>query len=165
MRQAICTVVHRDPVLKPPPPLQVFTGQLPFTEYKAAAKVTKSIIDGERPQRPLEGKKLGLSDEFWEIIQSSWAQEVGKRPPVDRFLEFLENATPDITVLDGLAEFDANSEDHIQQLRHVFGYGDNTLLGMREAETLVLVEVFDRVGLLTRRLAPPLNLTCFGFRS
>jgi len=117
--------------------------------------VTKSIIDGERPQRPPKGKKLGLSDEFWEIIQSSWAQEVEERPPVETFLEFLENATPDIPALEELVEFDASSEDDIQQLRHMFGYGDNTLLGMREDETLVLIEVFDRVGFLIQHLTPP----------
>jgi len=127
---------------------QVFTGQVPFAVYKTSAMVMKSIIDGERPQRPPKGKELGLSDEFWEIMQSSLAQEVEKRPPVETFVEFLEKATPDIVMLGELAEFDANSEDDIQRLRHMLEYGDNTLLGMREDEVLVLIEVFDRVGFL-----------------
>jgi len=131
--------------------LQVFTGQVPFAEYRASAMVTKSIMDGERPPRPSKGKKLGLSDEFWEIIQSSLAHEVEKRPPVETFVEFLEKATPDIAMLRELAEFDANSEDDIQRLGRMFGYGDNTLLGMREDEILVLIEVFDRVGSFIQR--------------
>ena len=105
------------------------------------------IIDGERPPRPAKGKKFGLSDEFWEIIQSSLVHVVEKRPPVSTFIDFLEKATPDIAILEELAEFDANSKEHIGKLHRMFQYGDNTLLGMRENETLAVIEVFDRVSL------------------
>lgn len=117
--------------------------------------ILKKIIDGERPQRPPKGKKLGLSDELWEIIQSSLAHEVEDRPPAGTFVEFLEKATPDVAVLKKLTEFDANSEGDIQKLRKMFEYGDNTLLGMRKDETLVAIEVFDRVGSLIQHLVPP----------
>lgn len=108
--------------------------------------VMKRIVEGERPSRPPKGEKLGLSDELWKVIQSSLAQEVEERPSVSAFVDFLGRVTPDVTVLKGLAEFDAKSERDIQELRRMFGYGDNTLLGMRENETLVLIEVFDRVS-------------------
>ena len=107
----------------------------------------KRITDGERPSRPSGGKKLGLSDELWEVIQSSLAQEAEERCPLSRFINFLEKATPDTAVLKALAEFDANNEEHITKLRRMFGCGDNTLLGMREEETLTVIEVFDRVKL------------------
>ena len=107
----------------------------------------KKIIDGERPPRPAKGKKSGLSDEFWEIIQPSLVHGVEKRPPVSTFIDFLEKATPDIAILEEPAEFDANSEEHIGKLHRMFQYGDNTLLGMRENETLAVIEVFDRVNL------------------
>ena len=93
--------------------LQVFTGQVPFPECKATAAVMKKIIDGERPLRPANGKKLGLSDDLWEIIQSSLAGRVEERSSVPKFVDFLKKATPDIAMLEELAEFDANSEDHI----------------------------------------------------
>ena len=111
----------------------------------------KKILDGERPPRPQKGKKLGLSDDLWEIIQSSLAHEAEKRPPVSTFLDVLEEVTPDIAALKELTEFDGNSEEHVQELRRMFGYGDNTLLGMREEETLVIIEVFDRVSFLACR--------------
>ena len=117
--------------------------------------VMQKIADGKRPPRPPKGEKLGLSDEFWEVIQSSLAHEVEKRPPVKTFVEFLEKATPNIAALEQLTEFDANSEDSIQMLRHMFGYGDNTLLGMRENETLTVAEVFDRVRALARHSFMP----------
>ena len=126
--------------------LQVFTGQLPFSECKASAIVVRRIVDGERPSRPPKGRKLGLSDEFWEIIRSSLAHEADERPSVSTFVDFLERATPDIAVLKRLTNFDANSEDDAQELHNMFEYGDNTLLGMRENETLVVAEVFDGVS-------------------
>jgi len=106
------------------------------------------IINGERPSRPSRGKELGLSDELWELVRSSWAQEVEERPSVSAFVDFLKKATPDISVLKGLTELDANSEEYTQKIHLVFGYGDNTLLGMREEDALVLIEIFDRVTAL-----------------
>ena len=132
----------------------MFTGQVPFAEDTTLEMTTKMVVGGdERPPRPPKGENLGLSDEFWEIVQSSLAHEVGRRPPVETFVEFLEKATPDIAVLKELTEFDANSEHDIQKLCHMFEYADNTLLGMREDETLVVIEVFDRVGPLIQHLA------------
>ena len=115
----------------------------------------KKILDGERPPRPPKGKELGLSDELWDIVQSSLAHEAEKRPPVSTFLDILEEITPDITTLKKLTEFDANSEEHVQELRRMFGYGDNTLLGMGEEETLVVIEIFDRVSFLARHASHP----------
>ena len=115
--------------------------------------VMASIITGKRPSRPPKGRDLGLSDELWGVIQSSLTHEVEKRPSASTFVHSLEKATPDIAALKGLTEFDASSQGHIQKLRHVFEYGDNTLLGMREKETLTVIEVFDRVSLPARCLS------------
>ena len=115
----------------------------------------KKILYGERPPRPPKGKKLGLSDDLWEIIQSSLVHEAEERPPVSTFLNILKEITPDITTLKELTEFDANYEKHVQELRRMFGYGDNTLLGMREEETLVVIEVFDRVSFLACHASHP----------
>lgn len=134
-------------VLKALPLPQVFTGQVPFPENKSMAVVMKRIINGERPQRPRQGETLGLSDELWEVIRSSLACELERRPSASTFVGSLEKATPDIAVLKELTKFDANSEGHIQKLRHMFELGDNTLLGMREKETLTVIEVFDQVSL------------------
>lgn len=137
---------------------QVFTGQIPFPENNASAIVIKRIIEGDRPSRPLEGLELGLSDELWEVVRFSLAHEAEERPSVSAFVDYLETATPDVAVLEELTEFDAESEGHIQKLCHMFEYEYNTLLGMREAETLVLIEVFDRVSdPLVHRLFAPLE--------
>ena len=126
----------------------MFTGQVPFPKDKSLAIVMKRIIDDERPPRPRRGRKLGLSDEFWGIIQSSLVQEVTERPSVSVFVDFLGRATPDIAVLKELARFDPNSEEHSKKLHHMFECGNNTLFGMREEETLIAIEVFDQVNLI-----------------
>ena len=144
--------------------LQVFTGQLPFSgiSISNSSQVALSIINGKRPPRPREGKELGLSDGLWEFIQLLLAHEAEERPSVSTFADFLEKTIRDFAVLTELTELDANSEEDIQKLRRVFGYGDDTFLGMRESETLVVVEVFDRVSLLVHCLSKPLQ--CPGFR-
>ena len=119
--------------------------------------VMKRIVDGMRPSRPQKGRKLGLSDGLWELIRTSLAHEAEERPSVSTFVDFLEKIIRDIAALKELTELDANSEDDIQKLRRVFGYGDNTFLGMRESETLVVIEVFDRVSLPAHRLFTPLK--------
>ena len=108
--------------------------------------VMKKTMDGERPSRPQKTTRLGLSDELWAVVQSSLAFKAEDRPPVSAFVDLLERAIPDMVMLEELTQFDANSDQHVEDLRYVFGYGDNTLLGMRESETLVLIEVFDRVS-------------------
>ena len=117
----------------------------------------KKIKAGEQLLRPSEGKELGLSDELWGLVQSSLTHEVEERPPVSAFLDFLEKATPNISVLRELVEFDVNSEDDIKKLRHMFEYEDNVLLGMREGETLMVIEIFDRVKPVAQHLFTPLD--------
>ncbi|KAF9789359.1 kinase-like domain-containing protein [Thelephora terrestris] len=127
--------------------IEVFTGQVPFPELTRPFAVTKKLVDGERPPRPPKASKLGLSNELWAAVQSLWAQEPGDRPPLDTFVDLLERVNPDMGLLEELKEFDANSDEHIAKLDYMLQYGDNALFGMREDESLVLIELFDRVGL------------------
>ena len=123
----------------------MFTGREPFPG-NTESSVTRKIANGKRPSRPRNVQKLRISDELWAGIKSLWAHEAVDRPPLSTFVGLLERANPDITLLEELMEFDVGSEDHIKMLRSVFDYGENELLGMREYESLILIEVFDRVG-------------------
>ena len=80
-----------------------------------------------------------------------------KRPSISTFVDFLEKAIPDIAALKELTGFDANSQGDIKRLRRVFESGNDALLGMREKESLVVIEIFDRVSLLARHLFAPLK--------
>ena len=122
----------------------MFTGKVPFSENKVFL-VTKKIADGERPPRPSKTTRLGLSDELWASIESLWAHEVADRPPASTFVDLLERVNPDIDSLEELTSFDPDSEEHLTKLQSIIKYRDNTLFGMREDESLVLIKLFDRV--------------------
>jgi hypothetical protein len=124
--------------------VQVFTGQVPFPENERSYIVIRKVAEGGRPPRPPKSTKLGLSDELWAVVQSSWSHEATDRPSLSTFVELLERVNPDIAVLEELTRFDVHSNEHIDKLRAIFEFADNALLGMRENETLI--EVFDKVG-------------------
>ena len=49
-------------------------------------------MNGERPTRPAVATKLGLTDDLWHLIRSSWAQDPQRRPTVDTIVDFLLRA-------------------------------------------------------------------------
>ena len=40
------------------------------------------VSAGKRPQKPLDGAKLGLEPGVWEITEECWNQDSGKRPNI-----------------------------------------------------------------------------------
>ena len=72
---------------------QVFTGLIPFDSCRGDPAVVLKVISGERPTRPANTAELGLTDELWDLIQSAWAQDVQKRPPVEAIIGFLLQTT------------------------------------------------------------------------
>ena len=123
----------------------MFTGQVPFPET-SPLMVAKEIVDGERPSRPPGTMELGLSSEIWEVISSFWAHEAGDRPPLSTLVDLLEKVNPDIALLEELMESGVSSKPFTTKFRHLLYLEDHTLFGMREYESLALIEVFDRVG-------------------
>ncbi|KAF9651283.1 kinase-like protein [Thelephora ganbajun] len=73
--------------------IEVFTGLIPFESCKADPAVMLKVINGERPARPTEAAKLGLTDDLWDLIQSAWAQDAQHRPPVETIIDFLLRVT------------------------------------------------------------------------
>ncbi|KAF9780742.1 hypothetical protein BJ322DRAFT_279145 [Thelephora terrestris] len=124
--------------------VEVFTGQVPFPD-DSPLMAMKKIVEGEQPLQPPKRQRLGLSYELWALIQSSWSPEVDDRPSVSTFVSFLEGANPDIALLGELMGLDVESEEHISKLERLFRHGEESLAGMREDESLILIEVFDRV--------------------
>ena len=132
----------------------MFTGQVPFPERKGFVVALK-IVGGERPPRPPKTTKFGLSDELWAVVQSLWAHEASDRPPLYTLVDLLEKANPEITLLKELMEFNGNSEEDITKLRNMFDCGDNALFGMREDESLFLIEIFDRASFIVQSTPVP----------
>lgn len=72
----------------------MFSGKLPFEEYRAASLPTTTQTPEElRPKRP-EGNsiELGLTDEVWSMIQRCWSTKPEDRPGVDDLIEFFSRS-------------------------------------------------------------------------
>ncbi|OCH92031.1 kinase-like protein [Obba rivulosa] len=62
---------------------ETFTGRTPIHSYaKNIAKVPHSILSGDRPRRPPQATKLGLSDELWALMEACWHADPQSRPDI-----------------------------------------------------------------------------------
>jgi len=73
--------------------IEVFTGVIPFQSCHTDPAVMIKVRNKERPPRPAEATKFGLTDDLWDLIRSAWAQEPESRPPVERIVGFLLRAS------------------------------------------------------------------------
>ena len=81
------------PVLKEPDQDQVLTGSPPFTRRENIELACKIVLEDERPLRPTDSGKLGLTDEVWGTLQRCWEKEPSARPSIDEVSAYLRSAT------------------------------------------------------------------------
>ena len=55
--------------------------------------VVNEIMEGVRPKKPEDAKRMGLSDELWKMIELCWLEDRNARPGVDEILSSLKDAT------------------------------------------------------------------------
>lgn len=48
-------------------------------------------MKGDRPPRPLESSRLGLSDGIWALMQKCWDQHFERRPSIEDVVRIMEN--------------------------------------------------------------------------
>jgi Protein tyrosine and serine/threonine kinase len=70
---------------------QVFTGEPPFPQVRPEAVIGR-ILRGRRPERPEESRKLGLSDNVWNMVEACWSKDPSLRPTVSEVVTCLNNA-------------------------------------------------------------------------
>jgi hypothetical protein len=70
---------------------QIFTGEIPFREYRNQ-KVVPMVIEGRRPKRPANSQGVGLSDEIWDMMQTCWDREPSNRPQIGDIVKLLAKA-------------------------------------------------------------------------
>jgi hypothetical protein len=61
----------------------VLTGTPPFARGAKREQAFKVVHEDERPQRPRDSEKLGLTDEVWTVLQECWGKVPSTRPSVD----------------------------------------------------------------------------------
>ena len=62
---------------------QALTGTRPFASGGKTELACKIVLEHERPPRPRDSEKLGLTDEIWEVLQKCWGKVPPTRPSVD----------------------------------------------------------------------------------
>ena len=80
------------PVLKEPDQDQVLTGSPPFTRRENIELACKIVLEDERPFRPTDSGKLGLTDEVWGTLQRCWEKEPSAQPSIDEVPAYLRSA-------------------------------------------------------------------------
>lgn len=60
----------------------MLSGQIPFHNITQEMQVLRRVLQGIRPTRPLYNisRDRGLTDDFWNLIQTCWAQDPAERP-------------------------------------------------------------------------------------
>jgi hypothetical protein len=54
--------------------------------------VVNQIMEGVRPVKPEETKRLGFSDELWKMVELCWLEDRDARPVVQDILSSLKDA-------------------------------------------------------------------------
>ncbi|KAG0701064.1 kinase-like protein [Suillus ampliporus] len=66
--------------------LQVFTGRVPYYEYRSDHQVTVQILRGQKPARPMTPP---IADSLWDFMQKCWL-DAEYRPSAKEVLEFIQ---------------------------------------------------------------------------
>jgi len=61
--------------------LEVFTGRIPF-HGNSDPQVVYKVTSGERPPRPMDAARLGLSDSIWDLMGRCWQEKYWNRPDI-----------------------------------------------------------------------------------
>lgn len=76
--------------------VQVFTGKVPFHEFRMVHALTRIIV-GHRPPRPSGDREIRQG--LWAAVKACWRHNPLSRPTADKVLEFLDLFLEDPDVL------------------------------------------------------------------
>jgi hypothetical protein len=72
--------------------IQIFTGQVPFSEAKSDGAVVAKVLRGARPTKPEDGHRRGLTTVVWEWLEDCWHEDPISRPPMSLVKDGLKAA-------------------------------------------------------------------------
>ncbi|KAG1831662.1 kinase-like domain-containing protein [Suillus subalutaceus] len=67
--------------------LQVFTGKVPYSEFRSDHQVTVQILRGRKPARPVAPP---IADAPWDFMQKCWLDEPEHRPSAKEVLIYIQ---------------------------------------------------------------------------
>ncbi|CAE6433640.1 unnamed protein product [Rhizoctonia solani] len=72
--------------------LEIFTGDVPYAEYRADAQVVHALLKGKLPTRPVDQLKNDeRGNKTWQLMVSCWDRDPAARPTASQVLESLED--------------------------------------------------------------------------
>ncbi|KAF9643100.1 kinase-like protein, partial [Thelephora ganbajun] len=71
--------------------IEVFTGNVPFSDLTTATAAITSIVFGRRPERP---SHPSLTDDLWALTQHCWKEKPQDRPQMDQVIKRLADQAP-----------------------------------------------------------------------
>jgi hypothetical protein len=71
----------------------VLCGHHPYVEVQSDIMVVNQIMEGVRPVKPEEAKRLGFSDELWKMVELCWLEDRNARPGIEEIVSSLKDAT------------------------------------------------------------------------
>ena len=71
---------------------QVLTGVRPFLPRRRA-RIIHAVILGERPAKPEDAEKIGMTVDVWDLLRECWQEDLAVRPDITEVLELLRGIT------------------------------------------------------------------------
>lgn len=82
---------------------QIFSQMVPFYDLDNLPAKMEVIIKDGRPSRLLNKTlELGLTDDFWNLIESCWVRDPNERKNIDEVVTVIENIRHQRDMLDNL---------------------------------------------------------------
>lgn len=74
--------------------VQVFTGQIPYYQFRSDYTVIAKVIQGVKPSLPENKMTPEFTEHMWKIMQDCWVDTPSDRPTLDQVLERLRENAP-----------------------------------------------------------------------
>ena len=70
----------------------MLTGAPPLARRGMTELACRIVLDDERPPKPRDSEKLGLTHDVWETLRRCWEEKPSARPPISAVSICLEEA-------------------------------------------------------------------------
>jgi serine/threonine protein kinase len=82
---------------------QVLTGRWPFYPRREA-EVMHAVISGERPSKPENAEKIGITEVVWDLLRECWREDRATRPNISDVLGRFCDITGEGRTIDSVIE-------------------------------------------------------------
>jgi len=70
----------------------VLCGHHPYLEFPSDILAANAIMEGVRPRKPEEAKRLGFVGGLWKVVELCWLEDRNARPDIEAVLSCLNDA-------------------------------------------------------------------------